>query len=76
MGKVLFIRNRNFVQLNIFAHYKFASCFSCEVIRDRKTGDSLQYAFVEFEDAKSCEAAYFKVEKDAFAVDFARLGTV
>lgn len=34
----------------------------CEVIRDRKTGDSLQYAFVEFEDQKSCEAAYFKMD--------------
>ncbi len=36
--------------------------FSCEVIRDRKTGDSLQYAFVEFEDEKSCEKAYFKMD--------------
>ncbi|XP_039495598.1 peptidyl-prolyl cis-trans isomerase sig-7 [Drosophila santomea] len=34
----------------------------CEVIRDRKTGDSLQYAFVEFEEQKSCEAAYFKMD--------------
>ena len=35
--------------------------FSCEVIRDRKTGDSLQYAFVEFEDKDACEKAYFKM---------------
>jgi hypothetical protein len=25
------------------------SIFSCEVIRDHKTGESLQYAFIEFE---------------------------
>ena len=32
------------------------------MIRDKKTGDSLQYAFVEFEDQKACEAAYFKMD--------------
>ena len=40
-------------------------CFqvvSCEVIRDHKTNDSLQYAFVEFDDQKSCEQAYFKMD--------------
>jgi peptidyl-prolyl cis-trans isomerase-like 4 len=26
------------------------------------TGDSLQYAFVEFEDRKSCEDAFFKMD--------------
>jgi len=35
---------------------------SCEIIRDYKTGDSLQYAFIEFEDPKSCEEAYFKMD--------------
>ena len=35
---------------------------SCEVIRDRKTGDSLQYAFVEFENKTACESAYFKMD--------------
>ena len=35
---------------------------SCEVIRDHKTGDSLQYAFVEFEDKEACEKAYFKMD--------------
>lgn len=40
---------------------RFGVVKSCEVIRDRKTGDSLQYAFVEFEEQKSCEAAYFKM---------------
>lgn len=41
---------------------RFGKIKSCEVIRDRKTGDSLQYAFVEFEDQKSCEDAYFKMD--------------
>ncbi|XP_023174264.2 peptidyl-prolyl cis-trans isomerase sig-7 [Drosophila hydei] len=41
---------------------RFGIVKGCEVIRDRKTGDSLQYAFVEFEDQKSCEAAYFKMD--------------
>lgn len=36
--------------------------FSCEIIRDKTTGDSLQYAFVEFHDQKSCEEAYFKMD--------------
>lgn len=41
---------------------RFGTILSCEVIRDRKTGDSLQYAFVEFEDKAACEAAYFKMQ--------------
>lgn len=41
---------------------RFGKVKGCEVIRDRVTGDSLQYAFVEFEDTKSCEAAYFKMD--------------
>lgn len=44
----------------IFSRFGRVKC--CEVIRDRKTGDSLQYAFVEFENQKSCEAAYFKMD--------------
>lgn len=32
------------------------------MIRDKKTGDSLQYAFIEFEDQKDCEQAYFKMQ--------------
>lgn len=36
--------------------------YSCEVIRDKVSGDSLQYAFVEFEDKKACEDAYFKMD--------------
>ncbi|XP_034665475.1 peptidyl-prolyl cis-trans isomerase sig-7 [Drosophila subobscura] len=41
---------------------RFGVVKGCEVIRDRKTGDSLQYAFVEFDEQKSCEAAYFKMD--------------
>ncbi|KAJ9646352.1 Peptidyl-prolyl cis-trans isomerase-like 4 [Coniosporium tulheliwenetii] len=32
------------------------------LIRDRRTGDSLQYAFIEFADRASCEQAYFKMD--------------
>ncbi len=41
---------------------RFGKVVSCEVIRDHKTGDSLQYAFVEFDNPKACEAAYFKMD--------------
>lgn len=41
---------------------RFGKIESCEVIRDKKTGDSLQYAFIEFADKKSCEDAYFKMD--------------
>lgn len=41
---------------------RFGKILSCEVIRDRKTGDSLQYAFIEFDNKESCEAAYAKMD--------------
>ena len=41
---------------------RFGKILSCEVIRDKRTGDSLQYAFVEFEEQKDCEQAYFKMQ--------------
>lgn len=41
---------------------RFGKILSCEVIRDKKTGDSLQYAFIEYEDKASSEAAYFKMQ--------------
>ncbi|XP_058057316.1 peptidyl-prolyl cis-trans isomerase sig-7 [Anopheles bellator] len=41
---------------------RFGKIVGCEVIRDKTTGDSLQYAFIEFEDQKSCEIAYFKMD--------------
>jgi peptidyl-prolyl cis-trans isomerase-like 4 len=41
---------------------KYGRVLSCEVIRDRKTGDSLRYAFIEFETKEACEEAYMKME--------------
>jgi len=41
---------------------RFGKILSCEVVRDHKTGDSLQYAFIEFEEKNACEAAYFKMQ--------------
>ncbi|XP_052895315.1 peptidyl-prolyl cis-trans isomerase sig-7 [Anopheles moucheti] len=41
---------------------RFGMIKGCEVIRDKLTGDSLQYAFIEFENQKSCEDAYFKMD--------------
>lgn len=41
---------------------RFGKIISCEVIREKRTGDSLQYAFIEFEDQKACEQAYFKMQ--------------
>lgn len=41
---------------------RFGKILSCDIVRDWKTGDSLQYGFIEFEDPKACEAALFKME--------------
>ncbi|SMY23320.1 unnamed protein product [Zymoseptoria tritici ST99CH_1A5] len=41
---------------------RFGKILSCEVIRDKKTGDSLQYAFIEFANKEDCERAYFKMQ--------------
>ncbi|KAF1914298.1 hypothetical protein BDU57DRAFT_519216 [Ampelomyces quisqualis] len=41
---------------------RFGKIVSCEVIRDKKTGDSLQYAFIEYTNQKDCEQAYFKMD--------------
>ncbi len=41
---------------------RFGGIKSCEVIRDWKTGDSLQYAFIEFETEESCIEAYTRME--------------
>ena len=42
------------------------SCFGrirdCEIVRDWVTGDSLNYAFVEFMDRATCEEAYRKMD--------------
>jgi len=41
---------------------RFGTIVSCEIIKDWKTGDSLQYAFVEFDNVRSAEEAYFKMQ--------------
>lgn len=41
---------------------RFGKILSCEVIRDKKSGDSLQYAFIEFSEKKEAEQAYFKMQ--------------
>lgn len=41
---------------------RFGKILSCEVIRDKRTGDSLQYAFIEYSEQASCEQAYFKMQ--------------
>ena len=41
---------------------RFGKIHSCEIITDRKTGDSLQYAFIEFDQREEAERAYFKMD--------------
>ncbi|KAK1444998.1 peptidyl-prolyl cis-trans isomerase-like 4 like protein [Babesia gibsoni] len=41
---------------------RFGNVKSCDIIRDYKTGDSLQYAFVEFDTEDACNDAYFKMQ--------------
>jgi peptidyl-prolyl cis-trans isomerase-like 4 len=41
---------------------RFGLILSCEVIRDKRTGDSLQYAFIEYKEKGDAERAYFKMQ--------------
>jgi len=41
---------------------RFGKIESCEIITDFKTGASLQYAFIEFENSDMCEKAYHKMD--------------
>jgi peptidyl-prolyl cis-trans isomerase-like 4 len=41
---------------------RFGTIMSCQVIRDKRTGDSLQYAFIEFDKREDAEQAYFKMQ--------------
>lgn len=50
---------------------RFGKVLSCEVIRDWKTGDSLQYGFLEFETEDACILAYSKM--DGVLVDERRI---
>lgn len=40
---------------------RFGTVTSCDIIRDWKTGDSLCYAFLGFDNDEACEEAYFKM---------------
>ncbi|XP_051951269.1 peptidyl-prolyl cis-trans isomerase-like 4 [Xyrauchen texanus] len=44
----------------IFSRFGAIKC--CEIIRDWKSGDSLCYAFIEFEKEEDCEKAFFKMD--------------
>ncbi|GAV48496.1 hypothetical protein ZYGR_0I07930 [Zygosaccharomyces rouxii] len=41
---------------------RFGAIVSVEIVRDKSTGHSLGYGFIEFTDKKSCENAYKKME--------------
>lgn len=41
---------------------RFGEIVACDIIKDYKTGQSLQYAFISFKERKSCENAYFKMD--------------
>jgi peptidyl-prolyl cis-trans isomerase-like 4 len=41
---------------------RFGKILSCQVLRDWKTNDSLQYAFIEFEKKEDCEEAFIKMD--------------
>ncbi|XP_065864965.1 peptidyl-prolyl cis-trans isomerase CYP59-like [Euphorbia lathyris] len=41
---------------------RFGTVVAADIIRDFKTGDSLCYAFIEFDNVEACEQAYFKMD--------------
>ncbi|CAF4467101.1 unnamed protein product [Rotaria socialis] len=41
---------------------RFGEITSCDIVRDKKTGDSLCYAFIEYENEEDAEQAYFKMD--------------
>ncbi|EFC46036.1 cyclophilin-type peptidyl-prolyl cis-trans isomerase [Naegleria gruberi] len=41
---------------------QYGNIVKCEIVKNRKTGKSKTYAFIEFEDAESCERAFLKSE--------------
>ena len=40
---------------------RFGNITSCDIIKDKKTGDSLCYAFLGYDNDKSCEDAFDKM---------------
>lgn len=62
---VLYVCNLNPITQDEDLHTifsRFGTVTSAEIIRDCKTGDSLCYAFIEFEAKEACAHAYFKME--------------
>eukprot|EP00879_Flechtneria_rotunda_P027801 GHRR01029801.1.p1 GENE.GHRR01029801.1~~GHRR01029801.1.p1 ORF type:complete len:544 (+),score=208.73 GHRR01029801.1:463-2094(+) len=56
---------------------RFGNVTSCDIIKDYKTGDSLCYAFIGYDNDTACEAAYFKmnnvlVDDRRIKVDFSQ----
>ncbi|AET37375.1 PPIL4 family peptidylprolyl isomerase Ecym_1121 [Eremothecium cymbalariae DBVPG len=41
---------------------RFGDVLSVEIVRDKKTGNSLGYGFIEFETKEACEQAYSKMD--------------
>ena len=41
---------------------RFGEILSCEIVRDKKTSESLCYAFIEYENKEDAEQAYFKMD--------------
>lgn len=40
---------------------RFGEVVACDVIRDKKTGDSLNYAFIGFAEKRAAEEAFLKM---------------
>jgi peptidyl-prolyl cis-trans isomerase-like 4 len=60
---------------------RFGTIMSCEIICDPKSGDSLQYAFVEFKEREEAERAYVKmdnvlVDDRRIHVDFSQVSPI
>ncbi len=56
---------------------RFGPIKSCQIIRDGKSGESLQYAFIEYEKVEDCERAFFKmngviIDERRIKVDFSQ----
>lgn len=41
---------------------QFGKIHKCNIVKDWKTGDSLQYGFIEFETIRATEEAYLKMQ--------------
>lgn len=56
---------------------KYGPIRSCQIVKDYKTGDSLQYAFIEYEKEEDCIEAFFKmnnslIDERRIKVDFSQ----